>query len=257
MANDDSRGVTGSDGPKPSVAPVMYVNTNDALRAPLTVLALLVPIGLLAELLRAAGSAARDPVRQTLSDPLLSSLGQFFGLDRPWLAVALLAVGGLIVHVAGRYSWKPPALRILALAFVWGFIWMVVRVAIGLASRQLHPDGLLGDGGLVVAGALQEELLFRAVILGGLLVMFGVLDMVDWVRYPLALGLSAAFFSLAHTGIVNHHPGAELFAWPTFIERALAGALYGYVFIRQGLAVCTLAHAGYNVALLMGLSKYV
>ncbi len=257
MARGDSAGVTNADGPNPSVKPVVYLNTNDAMRAPLTVLAILVPIGLLAELLRAAGSSPAQSDTQTLSDPLLSHLARLVGFDRPWLAVALLMVGGLIVHVVGRWSWKPPSPRILALAFVWGFIWLVVRVAIGLACRQLHPDGVLGDVGLVTAGALQEELLFRAIILGGLLLVFLVLEMVDWVRYPLAIGLAAAFFSLAHTGIVNHHPGAEAFAWPAFIERALAGGIYGYVFVRQGLAVCTLAHAGYNVALLLGLSRYV
>lgn len=61
------------------------------------------------------------------------------------------------------------------------------------------------------------------------------------------LAVSAPLFSLAHTVLINHFPGAEPFGWSVFIERTAAGVLYGIAFLRHGLAVAVGAHAGFNL----------
>ncbi len=239
------------------------LDANARLRLPLTVLAILLPLGLLGELARWVDRPADGQVRpELLADPLLSILGGLVGLDRPWVALAVLIAWCLIVQVGGRRPWKGPTPGVLGLAVGWGLIWAVTRCAIAFASHRLSASGAIGDGviatgGLLASGALQEELLFRGLVLGGLLWLTLVLEVAPWLRWVGCIAISAAFFSLAHTDVVNHYSGAEAFAWLTFGERALAGVLYGYVFVRQGLAVSTLAHLGYLVALEAGFSRWL
>jgi len=239
------------------------LDANTRLRLPLTVFAVLLPLGLLGELARWFDRPAPGQLApELLADPLLSSLGGMIGLDRPWVALAVLLLWCLLVQILGRRPWRGPTPGLLALALAYGALWAVARCAIAFASHRLAGDGGAVDGviasaGLLASGALQEELLFRGIVLGGLLWLTSVMEMTPWLRYVACLLLSAAFFSLAHTGIVNHHAGAEAFRWLAFSERSLAGLLYGYVFIRQGLAVSTLAHLGYLVALEAGFGRWL
>ncbi|HYE04044.1 MAG TPA: CPBP family intramembrane glutamic endopeptidase [Planctomycetota bacterium] len=222
------------------------------LRAPLTVLVVLAPLALLGELYRFVGRPAGDDGSQLLADPVLEEAGAFIGMMPPLMPLVLLTVGCVVAHLCLRRQWRFPGGRLLLLALGWAGIWGAARVALGLAAQgvnlRMHADAIVEQVGLGLSGALHEELLFRGVILGGML-LIGRLYGASWtVAGIFAVPLSAAFFSLAHSDIVNHFPGAEPFAWSPFIERGLAGCLYGFVFMRHGLAVCTLAHAAYNIA---------
>ncbi len=226
------------------------------MRHPLAVLLVLLPLALLGEFLRWLGSEPGQPEPMLLSDPLLGQLGGLVGLGQPWMAPLVLTTWCTAVLIIGRKGWQMPAPRILLLILVWGALWAVARCAIGFSSHALLPDSIATQSGLLLSGAIQEELLFRGLILG-LMILIGRGLGSTWLASVLVcVPLSAIFFSIAHTGIVNHHPGADQFAWPAFIERTLAGLLYGYVFLRHGLATCTLAHLGYLLALQAGLSSW-
>lgn len=240
----------------PADAPASAGDAFAPLRHPLTVLLVLLPLALLGELLRWAG---RDPSAgepHLLGDPLLGQLGGLMGLGRPWMAPVVLTLWCLVFIVVGRTGWQRPAGRTLLLIAVWGLLWAVARCTIGLACHNLMPDQLVQSAGLLISGAIQEELLFRGLILGALVLIGRGLGATPLATAIVCVPLSAVFFSLAHTELVNHHPGAELFTWPAFIERSVAGLLYGYVFLRHGLAVSTLAHIGYLAALAAGLSRW-
>ena len=227
-----------------------------AMRHPLAVLAVLLPLGLLGELCRWLGRAPGQSEAPLLSDPLLGQLGMLVGLGRPWMAPLVLTVWCGLVLLIGRLGWKRPTIRAMLMILVWGCLWAVARCTIGLASHHLIPDQIASQSGLLISAALQEELLFRGIILGLLVLILRGMGASFLLSACVCLPISAVFFSLAHTDIVNHHLGAELFTWPAFIERALAGLLYGYVFLRHGLAASTLAHLGYLVALEAGLSRW-
>ena len=239
------------------------LDVNARLRLPLTALAILLPLGLLGELARWVDRPAPgQPQPELLADPLLSSLGGLVGLDRPWVALAVLVVWCLLIQIGGRRPWKGPSPAVLGLAVAWGLIWALSRCALAFASHRFASgatagDGVIATGVLLASGALQEELLFRGLLLGGLLWLTLVMEIAPWLRWVGCIAISAAFFSLAHTDVVNHHSGAEPFAWMAFGERALAGVLYGFVFVRQGLAVSTLAHLGYLLALEAGFSRWL
>lgn len=242
--------------PSPAEAPAPAGDVFAAMRHPVAVLAILLPLGLLGELFRWWGQAPNQPEASLLSDPLLGHLGALVGMGRPWMAPLVLTVWCGLVFFVGRMGWQRPAFRTLLLILMWGCLWAVARCTIGLASHHLLPDQLMSRAGLLISGALQEELLFRGIILGLLVLIMRGMGATFVVSAAVCLPLSAIFFSLAHTDIVNHHQGAELFTWPAFIERGLAGLLYGYVFLRHGLAASTLAHLGYLVALEAGLSRW-
>lgn len=240
------------------------LDVGERLRLPLTALVILLPLGLLGEFARWVDAPAPgQPQPELLADPILSSLGGLVGLDRPWMALVVLVGWCLLVQVFGRKPWKGPSLGIVGIAVGWGLVWAVARCAIAFASQRLTSDGatasdgVVATGGLLASGALQEELLFRGLVLGGLLWVTLVMEVPAWLRWVGCIALSAAFFSLAHTEIVNHHSGAEAFRWAAFGERSAAGLLYGYVFLRQGLAVSTLAHLGYLIALEVGFSRWL
>lgn len=240
------------------------LDVGERLRLPLTALVILLPLGLLGEFARWVDAPPPgQPQPELLADPILSSLGGLIGLDRPWMALVVLVAWCLLVQVCGRRPWKGPSLGLVGIAIGWGLVWAVARCAIAFASHHLGSgiaavnDGVIATGGLLASGALQEELLFRGLVLGGLLWVTLVMEVPTWLRWVGCIAVSAVFFSLAHTGIVNHHAGAEAFRWAAFGERTAAGVLYGYVFVRQGLAVSTLAHLGYLVALEAGLGRWL
>jgi len=232
--------------------PVVMRMSNAALQHPLTSLAVLAPLCLIGEVLRViVGSSPASG--QLLADPLLSHLGRLVGLHLPFVSFAVLLAWWLIVQVGGRYPWQLPPVKTFAQVLGWAVVWMTCRIAIAFASAQVVPDSIAGTAGLLISGAMQEELLFRGIVLGLGLCLIRLYDWPSSLAIWFMLPLSATFFSLAHTTVVNHHAGAEIFAWPTFIERALAGCIYGYAFLRHGLAVAVLAHLGYLLILETGI----
>lgn len=226
-----------------------------ALQHPLTALAILAPLCLLGEVLRLI-SGASPASTQLLGDPLLEQLGTLTGLHLPFVTLIVLLAWWLTAQLAGKHPWILPPVRAIGLCFAWGAVWMVCRLAVAMVFNRAF-DSVAGTSGLLLCGAIQEELLFRGIILGLGLGIIAFYDAPTWLRIGLALPLSAVFFSLAHTTVVNHHPSAEAFLWMPFWERYIAGMIYGYAFIRQGLAVSTLAHLGYLIALQAGLARYV
>ncbi|MHC5068768.1 MAG: CPBP family glutamic-type intramembrane protease, partial [Planctomycetota bacterium] len=230
-----------------TVAPLAPdVDASAPLRHPLTVLCVLSPLALLGELYRFLSERKAG----LFSDDHWHALGGIVGIDAPLIPALALIIGCLAVQVIGRQRWTWPLPSTIALVLLWGVIWAGVRCTMGLtvhlgsgggaSAAPLQTMPAIGRIGLAVSGAIQEEILFRGALLGAVGLILNHLLRGRWAGYALALPLSAVLFSLAHTNIVNHHPGAEAFTWSAFSQRTAAGLLYGYVFLRQGLAVTCL-----------------
>lgn len=236
-----------------------------AMRRPLTVLAILAPLGLLAELYRFLS----EQKATLLTEAQWAELGSTIGVSAPIVPVLVLAAGCVAVQLIRRYAWELPAASTVLLCIGWGALWAMVRYAVAFTADSIHggaaavtadeTGGLtaLGQVGLSISGALQEELVFRGGLLGLLCLIGRALHGGRWLDYAVMLPLSAIMFSLAHTGVVNHQPAAETFDWSRFMQRSVAGLLYGYIFLRQGMATATIAHAGYNVAILFRLGPWL
>ena len=175
----------------------------------------------------------------------------------PWL---ILAFACPIIHAISNRPWAWPQLGTMGWVVVWGAIWATVRSITSYTSFALLPQrgnlpqplegtSTLTSNAVLMSGALQEELLFRGIILGGLVLLIPTLGLRhDIWKYIIALPVSAVVFALAHTDIVSHHASAVAPQWPLVITHGIAGIIYGYAFLRHGLAVAVLAHCGANLA---------
>lgn len=180
----------------------------------------------------------------------------------PWASRALGA--GLVLALLwsiGRIrtlglAWRTGSLAGVLEGVLWGlalgpllrFATSVLPLRAPLALEGGHERLALAAG-----AGLYEELIFRALLLGcGVLTLFAVARLLGWsdaarpALVALALALSSLAFAWAHR---LGDPGAlspEVFAF-----RALAGLVFGGIFLLRGLAVAAWAHAGYDALLLL------
>ncbi|MDA3959675.1 MAG: CPBP family intramembrane metalloprotease [Planctomycetota bacterium] len=236
-----------------------------AMRQPLTVLIVLAPLGLLAELYRFMSERKAT----LLAEEQWGQLGAIVGIDAPMVPIILLALGCLGLHLIKRTPWELPTARTVLMIVGWGVLWAVVRYAMAFTADTVHGGSAnltadptesmtaIGQCGIAMSGALQEEMVFRGVLLGALCLVVRAFGLTRTWCYLVALPVSAALFSLAHTEVINHYAAAEPLTWSSFMRRFIAGLLYGYVFLRQGLATSTLAHAGYNAAVVFRLGPWL
>lgn len=213
---------------------------------------LLLPLGLL----HLSAPRPADSGAYSLIQHAQSALG-------PW---APRALGALLILTL---LWSIGRIRTLGLAWRTGSLAGILEgglwgLALGPLLRSATAVLPLRGGPLALEGAhqrlalaagagLYEELLFRALLLGGgLLACFALARLLGWseaVRPALiafALAVSSLVFSWAHRAGDPLALEPEIFAF-----RALAGLLFGGLFLLRGLAVAAWAHASYDAWLLI------
>lgn len=213
---------------------------------------LLLPLGLL----HLSAARPADSGAWSLIESALQGIG-------PWASRALGA--GLVLALLwsiGRIrslglAWHTGSLAAIIEGALWGLVLgPVLRFATSVLPLRPHPLALEGSHheiALAAGAGLYEELLFRALLLGGGILSFFLLARVlgwsDAVRpalVALALALSSLVFAWAHRVGDPMAFEPEVFAF-----RALAGLVFGGVFLLRGLAVAAWAHAGYDALLLL------
>lgn len=242
--------------------PVVVVEFSDyeRMRWPLTALTILTPLALFAEIWRFIAERQAE----LLAEPHLRELTMHLGMDShlaPLAPAVLLIVGCLIAHLARRLPWALPDLLLTGQIILWAAIWAVVRYALSFTSVTISGVHHIADGdvgrieflaqlGLAMSGAVQEEVIFRAGLLGGLAwIATALAKGRAWPAWCIALPVSAVIFALVHTSVIN--PGAPDPSMPVITVHLIGGLLYGLIFLRQGLTVVTLAHLGYNLMVML------
>jgi membrane protease YdiL (CAAX protease family) len=168
------------------------------------------------------------------------------------MVVAYAAVLGWLRR-KGRFTpgaFVPMLLEASVYAFFMG---AVIQVAI---ARFVEFVPVLAIGGwnaaeilVISAGAgLHEELIFRALLMGGLARLFSVplLPFGRVAGWIVALVASSVIFSLAH----HVGPAGEVFTTWAFLYRTFAGLLFGLLYQLRGFAVAAWTHALYDVLVL-------
>jgi hypothetical protein len=178
--------------------------------------------------------------------------------------LALWRMHSRAIHVPGLF------VLMLAEALAWAGVLVLVAWLVPVGALQVAGESVPGaQGGSVLAAeappwlhrieeiapelvacagaGVYEEALFRLVLCGGLILVFGVVfrGHVGWV-VPLAVLASALLFSWAH-----HAIGGEPFRRGVFWLRALMGVLLGGIYWARGLGIVTWTHALYNVAVVV------
>jgi len=188
-----------------------------------------------------------EPSARNGADPLFRQMLWRFGtMGMAILHLLLLALLFLSLSRATAARRGRPGIygAMLFESLLWA---LVLRGAATLASARLLALPPFARTIVLSAGAgVYEEVVFRAGLLGGLLLVLR-----RWLGAPrgfaaaLALLLSAALFSLAHHGI-----GGELWDENVFLFRAFMGLALGAIFLARGLGIAVYAHALYNVIVL-------
>jgi membrane protease YdiL (CAAX protease family) len=201
---------------------------------------------------------------RTLLDGI--GFGQYFLL--PLLTVGLL----LAWHHASRQPWRVPSWvfggmtsECLSLALLLVVIGLVQGMLSGLVSSATPvPEAAAISTGLspvfsaplgsAVAGVVQraisffgagiyEEVLFRLMLLPGLIVLLSLLGRPATQCVWGAIVISSLLFSLAH----YIGPQGDAFLWFGFIFRFLAGGFFAVVFVHRGFGIAAGTHALYDI----------
>jgi len=174
----------------------------------------------------------------------------------------LQLLGAMVVSYAGVLFWLkrrgrfhpgafvPMLLESAVYAFFMGGVIHLVMSRFSeiiplLSLQPVGPAEIL----VVSAGAgLHEELVFRAVLMGGLARLVSPLLMLFGRHAGLlfALVVSSLVFSAVH----HIGPVGEDFTAVVFVYRSLAGVIFGIVYQLRGFAVAAWAHALYDVLVL-------
>jgi hypothetical protein len=196
------------------------------------------------------------------ADVLLKSL--FVGLGgRAGLAV----FGVLLLGVGAWLVWRDQRARggkldsqvflgmlgeSIVYAAVFGQVTAVLTATLlrgaPLAVAMQEPLGALPLGTQLVVSlgaGIYEELLFRVLLVSGLLWVFKRLKWRTWASVTAAVVLSALIFS----GFHYIGPYGDPLAAPTFTFRAIAGLLLSGLYVARGFGVAAWTHALYDVGL--------
>lgn len=228
-------------------------------RQPRYALVFALPLLALYEALAAAlGHSGAGEVRNG-ADVLLKSVFLVLGGHRGVLAfgaVLLLAGGWLVLRDARANGW--PRLAPFAGMAVESVAYAAILGGVaGTLTSLLLGAGPLASGAaagfdlgtqlmLSLGAGLYEELLFRVLLVSGLLVVarrgFG------WTRggsVAFAVGVAALVFSAFH----YVGPYGDRLALGSFAYRAVAGALLSGLYVARGFGITAWSHALYDVGL--------
>lgn len=125
--------------------------------------------------------------------------------------------------------------------------WLVISLGMNALLMMIEPLGeisYLSMVGMSLGAGLFEELLFRVLIQGGILLLLEKLLTFDkWLSAILAVTIAAALFSIAHFFGEFGDP----FEISTFLYRFFYGVFFGILIYFRGFAVTSWTHALYDV----------
>lgn len=96
-----------------------------------------------------------------------------------------------------------------------------------------------------LGAGLYEELLFRVLLVSGLLLLGKRLGLKRAANIAVAIALSALIFSAFH----YIGPYGDTLTLPSFVFRAVAGVLLSGLYVARGFGIVTWTHAMYDIGL--------
>ncbi|HYH79749.1 MAG TPA: CPBP family intramembrane glutamic endopeptidase [Longimicrobium sp.] len=194
------------------------------------------------------------------ADVLLRSVLSVGGIRGTLGFTAVLAVISIILIVRERRREKVPlqggvfvgmAAESVVYALVFGMVvgtltqWLLGSWQLSQGTGVLDRLPLLDGIVLSLGAGLYEELLFRVVLVGGLLAVFLSAGIGKKPARIYAALLAALVFSAFH----YIGPYGEAFQVPSFMFRFVAGLALNALFIARGFGIAAWTHALYDVFL--------
>lgn len=181
-------------------------------------------------------------------------LQQLFGANWFQILNGSLLIAFLIAYLrverVVRAGWELYAGMLLESTIYAGLMGILAAALPGLllATAGIDQRWVAEQILLSVGAGVYEELFFRLLLLGGLLVLFE-----DWVGLEgrwaafAALVLSATAFSAMH----YVGPGADKLTAVSFTFRYLAGVLLGLIYLQRGLGIAVYTHTLYDILVVL------
>jgi hypothetical protein len=147
-----------------------------------------------------------------------------------------------------RASWKIKSGMLLiyllesicfALLLLFSFGWLNTHLSLAISDKGRGLANLV----LYCGAGIYEELLFRGLFLGLLLVAFRRLFTNQKVAITVATLLGALLFSAFH----YIGPAGDVFSLASFVQRMLAGLYFSALFVSRGFGLTAASHAIYDI----------
>lgn len=186
------------------------------------------------------------PAEQLVAFSLLRQGFVALGAHGPMLPALALVACLLGWHIAKRDQWSVKPLHLGAMA-VEGCLLALPLAAMAMLMAKVVPFAASTEpvgrmAVLSVGAAVYEELIFRLLGFVLLTVLFlDVLRLGPKIGNTLVILVSAGLFS------GYHYLGSEIFSWPIFGFRFVAGVFLGALFNIRGFGVTAFCHAAYDI----------
>lgn len=197
----------------------------------------------------------------------IQNLLHYIGLDakNAWLCAPLVIIITLLtLQLTSRQKWKilwPDflimtceciliSLPLIILSLILNRPARPPQTACLLAAAGLHCHGVVIDVITGIGAGIYEELIFRLVLIGLLMLFFEtILGIKRSKAIIISVVISAVLFSLHHhfVFLFGRYAKLEVLAPAPFIFRTAAGIYFASIFAVRGFGVVAGAHIFYNI----------
>jgi len=220
-------------------------------RDPLFGIVVIIPLALYYEVSMFLLQRGMESGIRNAADVMFKRLFESIGFDGPLAGILLFLCLFVITAILKgahrsktgiRIRWKFYPFMLAESALYAGLLYVLMSFSMNLMAAPalaMSP----ADIAYSLGAGVYEELLFRAILLQGLLLLAEKLPGNAGIWKAAMLLLTALLFSGAH------YPGAagDTFAWLTFTARTLGGLVLGFVYMLRGLGPADYTHAIYDI----------
>jgi len=185
------------------------------------------------------------------ADALIIRLFSIASVNSMFASAVVLAVCFAVWQIRTHASWKVDSRKVaamflesacFALVLFYAFGWLTVRFsfAAGVPEQQGRLQRLV----LYCGAGVYEELLFRAFLLGGLILL-----LTRWagLKKGRAAVIAVTAASLLFAAFHYVGPAGDPFSFGSFFQRTLGGLYFSGLFVARGFGVTAAAHALYDI----------
>ncbi len=182
------------------------------------------------------------------ADALIIRILSLFSVHSMFGSLLVLLACFAVWQLRTRASWKVKAGMLsiyflesvcFALILLFAFGWLNTHLSLAWAKKS----GGISDLVLYCGAGIYEELVFRGLLLGILIVLFRKLFRREKAAIIAATLLAALLFSFFH----YIGPAGDDFTFGSFLQRMIAGLYFSILFVTRGFGVTASAHAIYDI----------
>lgn len=213
-----------------------FGSTFTSIAAPLAVLVILLALQL----------TSRTSWKVRLKD-MLPMAGECIVLAIPLIVLSLLLNRPITTLPHGDV---PANAAVVAAAQTGGYGAHVPASKQIVTTRPQSKNTFLVNVITGVGAGIYEELVFRLILICALMLLLqDVLGLTHTTSMIIAIGVSAALFSLHHHIIFMHgrFDQTAVFSWPPFVFRTIAGVYFAGLFAMRGFGITAGTHAFYDI----------